>query len=63
MYKVLKRQLLGPPFSAINEKIYCGKFLFQLYTYEASDSITDGARGLVGKRGDTAMRERFFSFK
>ena len=31
---------------------------------EAPDSITDGARGLVGKRGDTAMRERFFfSFK
>ena len=27
---------------------------------EASDSITDGAHGLAGKRGDTAMRERFF---
>ena len=26
---------------------------------EASDSITDGARGIVGKRGDTAMRELF----
>ena len=32
-------------------------------TIEAPDSITDGARGLVGKRGDTGMRERFFSFK
>ena len=30
---------------------------------EDPDSIADGARGLVGKRGDTAMRERFFSFK
>ena len=29
----------------------------------ASDSITDGATGLVGKRGDTAMRELFFSFE
>ena len=27
---------------------------------EASDSITAGARGLVGKRGDTAMRELLF---
>ena len=32
-------------------------------TNEASDCITDGARGLVGKRGDTAMRELFFPFK
>ena len=30
---------------------------------EASDSITDRACGLVGKRGDTAMRVCFFSFK
>ena len=30
---------------------------------EAPDSLTDEARGLVGKRGDTAMRERFISFK
>ena len=30
---------------------------------EAPDSITDGARGIIGKRGDTAMRERFFSFQ
>ena len=30
---------------------------------EAKDSITDGARGLVGKRGDTAIGELFFSFK
>ena len=30
---------------------------------EASDCITDGARGLVGKRGDTAMCELFFPFK
>ena len=29
-------------------------------TFEASDSITDRARGLVGKRGDTAMRDLFF---
>ena len=27
---------------------------------EAPDSITDGACGLVGKSGDTAMREHFF---
>ena len=31
-------------------------------TIEASDSITDGSRRLVDKRGETAMRERFFSF-
>ena len=30
---------------------------------KASDSITNGARGLIGKRGDTAMRELFYSFK
>ena len=30
--------------------------------YEASDSITDGACGLVGKRGDTTMRELFYHF-
>ena len=29
-------------------------------TNEALDSITDWARGLVGKRGVTAMRELFF---
>ena len=33
---------------------------FQLLI-EAPNSVTDGARGLVDKRGDTAMRERFFS--
>ena len=31
-----------------------------LFIIEASDSITDGTQGLVGKRGDTAMRELFF---
>ena len=31
------------------------------FTIEASDSITDGAHGLVGERGDTAMRELFFN--
>ena len=30
---------------------------------KAPDSITDRASGLVSKRRDTAMRERFFSFK
>ena len=34
-----------------------------IHTIEASDSITDGTRDLVGKRGDTAMRELFFPFK
>ena len=34
-----------------------------ILTIEATDSLTDGASGLVGKRGDTAMRELFFSFK
>ena len=32
---------------------------FLKFEIEAPDSITDGARGLVGKRGDTAMRELF----
>ena len=38
-------------------------FLIGIGRIEASDSITDGARGLVGKRRDTAMRELFFKFK
>ena len=37
--------------------------LRQRVKIETRDSITDRARGLVGKRGNTAMRERFFSFK
>ena len=34
--------------------------MFYSIKIEAPDSITDGALDLVGKRGDTAMRERFF---
>ena len=34
--------------------------VFQFGAIEASDSITDGARGIVGKKGDTAMLQLFF---
>ena len=35
-------------------------FLLSRFPIEASNSITDEARGLVSEREDTAMRELFF---